>query len=183
MHIYLSEGHDAKRRGAVNAKYGLSEYDLAVPIAAMVFSELAHLPAVTLMEQDTLGNVIRSMKAKDVDKTISIEFHFNSNVGTPWRGCETLYLHNLALPLAESVQSATQGYMDNRDRGVKRRDNLGFLKTGSVSLILEPFFINNDDELEKFVIKEDKSGVDNWKLKALAKAMAFGIAAGYHRIT
>lgn len=183
MHVYLSEGHDAKRRGAVNATYNLSEYDLSVPLAALVFSELTHLPAVTLMEQDTLKDAIRSMKAKHVNKTISVEFHFNSNAGAPQSGCETLYLHNLALPLAESVQGAMQGFMGNRDRRVKRRDNLGFLKTGSVAIILEPFFINNNDELEKFVMKEDKSGVDNAKLKALAKAMAFGISAGYHRIT
>jgi len=180
MHIILSAGHDNDRYGADNVKYHLREHCCALQICDVVMSlftgnkEIAFLDVdIHLTQftdyQDSLKWKIHSINAIHELKPVSlvIELHFNAFAGGA-DGCETLYNTDTEKEYAEILQRHIQQALGNRDRGIKHRDNLGFIMdTKCPGIILEPLFIDNDKDARPLLTYKGRL--------ALAEAIVEGI--------
>jgi N-acetylmuramoyl-L-alanine amidase len=159
MKIYLNAGHGVNIRGGYDpgavGPTGLREADVTAAVAERC---AAYLRAARF---EVLGDfVFRASFAtarqyamqKHADALVSI--HCNAAVIRTAQGVETLYRVTSGLRLAEEIQDAvvegvTRGSLQYpvKDRGVKRRGDLGVLNTGATpSALVECFFISNPTE-------------------------------------
>lgn len=177
--IILSAGHDSVRKGAFSDQYGVSEYELTTAICngvQFLLSKYEPKCQVEVVSSDRLEDVVKELKS-DGRVTYAVEFHINA-LNSSSSGCETLYYHPAAKAFATLVQSKLVENLGNRNRGVIYRDDLGFLKTGDVSIITEPFFMSNPEEMKRFIVDEDTGSISDEKLAILAMAHGIAIAHG-----
>lgn len=175
MKVAIVVGHEESKQGAVNKSSGMTEFqfnqDLACRIHQILYSVKGIKSFVVFRDNGY------EQLPYDVNRTgcdIAIELHCNA-FNEKAKGCETLYWGNSKKGklLASSIQDAIiTGYKPLADRGLKPKSNgdrgAYFLqKTAMPSVILEPFFIDNDLELNHANANFDK----------LAESIAYGIEA------
>lgn len=148
-------GHSEKSKGARNPNTGLTEWDFNNEIAKGVYARLLGVPGI----QPVL--VYRTTGYSALPYQINIErghailaLHCNA-YNTKAHGCEMLYYHSSSRSrkFASILQSSVQLVMQNANRGIKAKhseDRGGHLlvATNAPCVIAEPFFIDNDKELE-----------------------------------
>lgn len=151
--IALVVGHSDRSRGACN-KIGLCEYDYNKELADLISSLL-----VTLGEYDPVvvyRDTYRDLpnKINEIEPNLIISLHCNA-FNTKASGTETLYHHRSSMgrEFAKIVQASMVEILGLPDRGIKSKtseDRGGYLLryTHAPCLILEPFFIDNDDDLQ-----------------------------------
>ena len=112
----------------------------------------------------------------DSNADYAIELHCNSVANKDVQGSETLHWHKSAKSqaLALRLQKAVVELIGQRNRGPKPISNTGtdtrgwrfLMKTKMPAVILEPFFLSNDESLQKGLELREKLAV------ALAEAFA-----------
>ena len=161
MTIFVSAGHNPRQKGA-KFEDKFVEYNEAVIWQGMILNHLKDFGieiATGRLELKVarINKLIKSGSAA-IDTPIAIEIHFNSaksertglHIGT---GCETLYYTNShsGRTIANEVQDAMVKAMKVKDRGVKQRGDLYFLKkTNCPAIIIEPEFVQHYDLIHKY---------------------------------
>ena len=174
MKVAIIVGHEANKQGAVNVKTGVTEFAFNTRLAELIQDEFDLMPGfecIVVYRENGYEELPYDVNRTGADIAISLHCNaFNKKA----RGCETLHWYgskNGAL-LAECLHdSFVNVYGVSSDRGVKPRTasdrgaNL-LRKTSMPCVIVEPFFIDNDAELEY--------ALDN--INKLAKAVVYGVA-------
>ena len=174
MKVFVSVGHDVRRKGAKCEIINEYEYDLLIPLTQYLMEELVdmRIDAVKVYS-DILGNAVEEVNKHCESDSIAIETHFNNFSDTSVGGCETLYCKGSSKgkELAGDIQNSLLAHLQVKDRGLLERDNLAFLtKVTCVSIITEPFFLSNKKEVERF-LENDRE--DN--LRNIAYSIAIGV--------
>jgi N-acetylmuramoyl-L-alanine amidase len=170
MRICIDAGHGGKDPGAVGPS-GLKEAPTVLDICKRLVSILTGMGLTTrqtrpIEEFVELGERYQIANSWDADYFVSI--HCNSN-GPSAEGIETLYTTTSGRDLAVPIQSALIAATDDRDRGLKERDNLAVLNgTNMPAVLVEVGFISHPET-------ESKLKTSDYK-QLLADAIARGLA-------
>ena len=177
MKVFWSVGHDARRKGAFNAKYGIHEYDVCVELTQYCIEEAVELGIESeKVYSDCLGAAIKEINQKANTDDLAIEIHINSIAeqhADRIHGCEVEYYEGSerGKKLALHVQNSLKAFHQLRDCKNDARDDLGFLeKTLCTAIIPEPFFLSSDQNVEQFLIGNREA-----KLRGLAYTIALGV--------
>jgi len=177
MKIALCAGHHKDRKGAVNKKHNLNEYDEAlkviIPLADILLKN-GH-PVSTFSGK--LSEKIKNINKYDFD--LAIDLHFNAST-YKGRGCEVMHVPGATKrhDQADAMSREIALFMNLRNRGAKEGwywggENPGtkpdaFLsKTNGAAFIPEPLFIDNDAEVEYWLVAG--------RHEQIAEAIATGI--------
>lgn len=173
MKVFINAGHSPNGNpdpGAVNAKSGLRECDVALKVAETLAYYLKLVNIETkIIQSDALGNVVQASNSWDADLFVSIHCNaFNQKA----RGTETWYYYNseMGKEFAGCVQKQIIGSLKLTDRGIKGAQpgvNGLFVLTNTtaVAILVELAFIDNDEDAVFL-----KDNVDDF-----ARAIARGI--------
>ena len=156
-------GHKKTSPGAANVSSGLTEFDYNETLSKQIEDELISRQAEIRIQRiyrrtyATLPGDINELAPRFI-----ISLHCNA-FNTQASGCEMLYYHRSSngKRMAQILQTHIQGALGNKDRGIKAKtseDRGGMLlkQTHAPCVIAEPFFIDNDDELELVQKKRKK---------------------------
>ena len=173
MKIALCAGHTVNAKGAENHKHGVNEHDEAKVVVRHMTDLLEDAGHSVHVFTGTLTRKVANINAGNFD--LAMDVHFNAGGG---HGCEVLYVPGNVFrgSQAARMSEAIAECIDVRDRGAKEGwykmrkggDKDYFLqRTNCPAFIPEPIFIDNDAEVEKFLI--------NGGRRMLAHAIAEGI--------
>lgn len=175
MRVFISVGHDKKRKGAKCDIINEYEYDLLIPLTDYLFDELTSRGIdARKVNSDKLGAAVKEINKECNKNDIALETHFNKFSNASVKGCETLFYKGSTRGenLADSIQNSLLAYLGVHDRGLLARDNLAFLKqVKCTSIITEPFFLSNEEEVKRFLVNDRDTNLKN---------IAFAIANGIH---
>lgn len=152
MKVGVVVGHSVSDPGAVNAN-GRTEFEFNAELSYMVAVELLKnkLDPVIIWRDRAYSAMPAKVNESDVD--FSIELHCNA-FNTEASGTETLFFSGSrkGKALAEHLQEHIVGVLGLNDRGIKAktasdRGGLMLVKTAKPHVILEPLFIDNDEDL------------------------------------
>jgi len=161
--IVISVAHALEHPGAQNERLGLSEYTYSLVISSMVanllnMKNVCKAVLVDCSHIESYNEILRTKVARvnSYNPKLGLEIHFNSSVHQAANGYETLYLSSTGEKYAKLMQNRLGEMKElKKDRGIKKRDNLMFLKsTTCPALILEPLFMSNP--AEGILLKNDK---------------------------
>lgn len=159
--IAIIVGHEKKSQGGSN-RNGVTEYDynsrLGEMIAALLVTE-DHEPFIVYRDGTTYSKLPQRVNKTGAD--IAVSLHCNAFNGQA-SGSETLHYVNSqnGERLAEHIQKKVVGVMKLSDRGLRpvdvkhvgrEGDRGGHLckRTSMPTVIVEPFFIDNDSDLQR----------------------------------
>lgn len=153
MFFLIDIGHSKNSPGAVNKKHNTSEFLFNEALAKDVLADSHALDVkVELFYRSTYDALPREINARNPDVVLSL--HCNA-FDTKARGCETLYYHSSSKSkgIAQICQNNLVKALQAVDRGIKPKhaDDRGGYQLRYVKapiVIMEPFFIDNDMELE-----------------------------------
>lgn len=189
LSIGLCPGHHTAAKGATNKKHGLNEHDEAVKVVEHLDKLLTDAGLDVAVFTGKLGQKIRQINAGSF--SLVLDIHFNAGGG---KGCEVIHVPN-SKPRHKQAAVMSNGistYMGSRDRGAKggwykmdRPDIVDFpgdengdekpdafvSQTNCCALIPEPLFIDNDAEVEYWLVAG--------RHEQLAEAIAHGIADAF----
>lgn len=154
--VTISPGHFGKGTGAVSL---LDEAVEAGRVAREVVRLLmAHGVRVQLVEDTVSNNQTQNIRylvaahnktARELD--VSIHFNAVAHVHEEGIGTEVLYVNPAARELAETVSAAIAAAGGFKNRGAKRRVDLGFLNgTMKRALLIEVCFINSREDVARY---------------------------------
>lgn len=177
MKIAICAGHHKDRKGAVNEKHNLNEYDEAckvIPHLVDILTDAGHSVSVF---SGRLPGKIANINKHSFD--LAIDLHFNAAT-YKGRGCEVMYVPGSTKRRDQAAKMSIEMalYMNLRNRGAKQGwywggENPGtkpdaFLsRTNCAAFIPEPLFIDNDTEVEYWLV----AGRHN----QIAEAIALGV--------
>jgi N-acetylmuramoyl-L-alanine amidase len=177
MKIALCAGHHKDRKGAVNEKHNLNEYDEACKVISHLIDILAAAGHTVVAFSGRLSEKIENINKYDFD--LAIDLHFNAAT-YKGKGCEVMYVPGSTKrrDQADAMSTEIALYMNLRNRGAKEGvywggENPGtkpdaFLsKTNCAAFIPEPLFISNDAEVEYWLVAG--------RHEQIAEAIATGI--------
>lgn len=165
--ILINAGHGGSDCGAVG-KSGLQEARVNLNVAKRVQKYLADrgIESVIYQQKKSLNEIIKIENAIDFEFGVSI--HCNAATDRNANGVEVLYYptSRKGKELAQCIQNQLVKKTGLRDRGIKPRSDLGFLRrTKSVCVLVECAFISNE--------KEEQMLKDNYSL--FAQGITLGI--------
>jgi N-acetylmuramoyl-L-alanine amidase len=148
MKVAIIIGHSPSDKGACNSGFCEFDYNQIVAHSILEQSDLD----IEIVYRDDYHSLPDKVNKTGADIAISLHCNaFNKEAS----GCETLYSGSKkGLELAQKVHAKILPVFGNPDRGIKKRrlkDRGGWIlhKTKMPCVILEPFFIDNDEELKK----------------------------------
>lgn len=175
MNIAICAGHRKDRKGAVNKKHGLNEYDEACKVIPHLISILINEGHSVSTFSGRLSEKIAGINAGDFD--LALDLHFNAGGG---RGCEVVHVPRSSTrhDQAELMSKEISLYMNLRDRGAKEGWYMGgenpgtkpdvfVTQTNCPAFIPEPLFIDNNKEVEFWLVAG--------RHEQIAEAIALGI--------
>ncbi len=163
MRCILIVGHKANKQGACNKKHNVCEYQFNDKLACDIYDKLKE------KESNIDIRIIHRRTYKELPDDINkinpeffISMHCNAFDGK-CNGTETLYYHTSKKSkiIADIVQENMLKAYGFKNRGILPRtmeDNGGTLLryTNMPGVIVEPFFIDNDDAYETVMTDYDK---------------------------
>jgi N-acetylmuramoyl-L-alanine amidase len=180
MKIALCAGHRKDSKGAVNEKHNLNEYDEALKVIIPLTEILVKEGHSISTFSGKLSEKIKNINRYDFD--LAIDLHFNA-AAYKGRGCEVMYVPGSTKrhDQAEEMSREIALYMNLRNRGAKQgwywggenpgtKPNAFLSKTNCAAFIPEPLFIDNDKEVEYWLVAGRHAQI--------AEAIATGIATG-----
>jgi len=153
MKLALIVGHDEHSQGAINERSGLSEFEFN--------KALAHEIEYGLRGSSIICKIVfrtdyarLPLEVNNLKPDFIVSLHCNA-YNTKASGTEVLYYHSskIGRVMAELFQNSLLGALGLANRGVKPKhseDRGGFLLryTHAPCVICEPFFIDNDEDLD-----------------------------------
>ena len=155
MKIALIIGHTKHSKGASNKSKNLYEFDFNQELSTRILdiSKTINDIDFIVIYRDTYSKLPGAVNRQDVD--IAISMHCNA-YNESASGTETLYYHTSTRgkQLAGNMNYQFNKALGLKNRGIKAKtseDRGGFLLryTSAPCVIAEPFFIDNDDDLDK----------------------------------
>ena len=175
MKIALCAGHHKDRKGAVNKKYDLNEYDEALKVVIPLTEILLNNGHPVSTFSGKLSQKIANINKYDFD--LVIDLHFNAGGG---RGCEVVHVpgSDTRHDQADDMSREIALYMNLRNRGAKEgwywgganpgtKPDAFVTQTNCPAFIPEPLFIDNDKEVEYWLVAG--------RHEQIAEAIALGI--------
>ena len=156
MKIALVVGHSKNKQGASNKNLNITEFQFNSSLAQGIRDVLIQKDNnihVDIVYRNTYSGLPKKINDLNPDYVVSLHCNaYNQSAS----GTETLYYctSNKGLYMAQRLQKAILEVLKLPNRGVKprtRKDRGGYLlqKTNAPCVILEPFFIDNDDDLKR----------------------------------
>jgi N-acetylmuramoyl-L-alanine amidase len=151
----LVVGHRESARGAVSSDKSLTEFAFNSELAKAIRQRVSKA-RVRIVFRDNTPNGLSKLPAKinAIGPSFILSLHCNAFNGTA-TGTETLYFHTSARgkKLASIVQERLLGALELKNRSIRSKKDgdrgAGVLKfTDAPCVICEPFFIDNDDDLD-----------------------------------
>jgi len=174
--IAICAGHYKERHGATNKKHGINEHDEATKVVACLFDILVSFGYDVSIFSGRLSDKIRSINSGNFK--LALDVHFNAGGG---HGCEVVHVPDSIHRTMQATDFSHEisASMGIKDRGAKNgwwfgklRDGKPYIKDAFVSetncpaFIPEPLFIDNDEEVEKWLIigrhREIAQPIANW---------------------
>lgn len=159
--VAIVVGHSSTSRGAKNITSNISEWEYNKKIAKIIFTLLrisGKVEPVIVYRENGYSELPREINKMKVDLVLSL--HCNAFNGVT-SGCEMLYYHKSknSKMFAEITQKNMVIALGNKNRGIRSKtseDRGGYLlkSTDATCIIAEPFFIDNNKELENALEKE-----------------------------
>ena len=154
-------GHSSRSQGAVNLSSGLTEFmfneKLAINLKNLIYKLYPKINAVLVYRNSSYSRLPKTVN--DTHADICLSLHCNA-FNTRATGTEMLYFEGSknGRKFASLLQDAVLDALDLPDRGVKSKgseDRGGLLleETFMPCVIVEPFFIDNDRELQHAMTK------------------------------
>lgn len=154
--LVISPGHGVYLPGAIGN--GRKEYDIVFKFCVDLTERLKDKIKINMVYDDksksvsnNIGYLTQMHKKYDVGngKSLHLFFHINS-ASSLATGYETLYKNEKLFDLATVFSNESSKILGLRNRGNKKRTDLGMLNNFSHSLLLELFFINNKIDMDLF---------------------------------
>ncbi len=177
MKIALCGGHHKDRKGAVNEKHNLNEYDEALKVIIPLTEILARSGHSVSTFSGRLSEKIKNINKYDFG--LAIDLHFNASTFVA-KGCEVMYVPGSAKRRDQATKMSEEIalFMNLRNRGAKQgwywggeepgtKPDAFLSQTNCAAFIPEPIFIDNDKEAEYWLVagRHDQ----------IAEAIAMGI--------
>lgn len=173
--ITISAGH----WGAKTGSHGfIDEGTENIKVAKRITEILRASGITTSYIQDTVNKNARDnvnwlvAQHNKTSRQIDVQIHFNSSSGTHSKGIgvETLIHNGRNIDLATKLTNAIANVSGLKNRGVKIRTDLGFLKrTNKPAYLIEVCFVN--DSVDVALYKRDFEKICQAIAKQLAKAV------------
>lgn len=167
--VSLVIGHTSKKTGSLNKCSGITEFSFNEKLALDVAELLHEKSNVKIIYRQSYRGLPDLINKDKPDFIVS--FHANA-FNTIATGTETLiyYKSKISRKFAEIMQKRIVNTLGLANRGVKgktqkQRGGLVLKKTNAPCVMLEPFFLDNNSDLE--IVQE--------KYDELAKCIAEGI--------
>ena len=151
-------GHKEEKPGACNDKHGICEFEFNKYLVLAVSKELDYIPHRVHFRRSysELPSQINAL-----DPGFIISFHCNAYNGSA-SGTEVLYYETSrkGKVIADILNRELVKALELRDRGIKPKseeDRGGYLLKNTIApcVICEPFFIDNDSDLERAQERRD----------------------------
>lgn len=149
----LIVGHSKKSQGSSNEAQGITEYMYNEDLAVRIKDYVSGLVDIDIVYRDTYKGLPDKVNALNPDFVVSLHCNaFNKEAS----GTETLYYHSSkkGKEIAKLFQNRLVLSLELNNRGIKPKhseDKGGYLLkyVKAPCVILEPFFIDNNSDLEK----------------------------------
>lgn len=160
MELVMSSGHGKYVSGAIGI---LNEVTEARRVVSKTVDYLKELGATVYEyhdntsknQKDNINTIVKYHNNKNRDIDVSVHFNAYSKTNEP-RGVEVLYYSDSQRDLAAKVSKAIANASGLKDRGAKKRDNLGFLKgTKKPALLIEVCFVDSKADADIYKSKFD----------------------------
>lgn len=155
----ISSGHGKYVSGA--AKY-INEVEEARKVVNEVYNHLQELNCAVYKfhddtsknQRDNVNNIVKYHNSKNRDLDISVHFNAAKTTHDPM-GIEVLYVSNTGKAIAEKVVNEIAKVSGLKNRGAKKRADLGFLNgTEQPAILIEVCFVDSTADVaiykEKF---------------------------------
>ena len=154
MNVVLVVGHSKERKGARNKSFNIAEYDINNKLA----KDIKDIIDVDIVYRTESYNKV-PFKINELNPKFILSLHANG-YNTNTSGSEILYYHTskFGKKISGIFQEETVSVLGLKDRGIKAKtveDRGGYILKYSYApcIIMEPFFIDNDDDLLVFMCK------------------------------
>ncbi|MER2189312.1 MAG: N-acetylmuramoyl-L-alanine amidase [Solibacillus sp.] len=154
--ITISPGHFGKGSGAVSL---IDEAVEARKVAQALSRELKKLSINVHFLEDTvsknqsqnIGYLVAAHNKTMRELDVSIHFNAVADVRAEGIGTEVLYVNPAVQPLAQQLSTAIAKAGSFKNRGAKRRTDLGFLNgTAKQALLIEVCFVNSKEDVVNY---------------------------------
>ncbi|WP_368658686.1 N-acetylmuramoyl-L-alanine amidase [Metabacillus halosaccharovorans] len=156
--FYLSSGHGLYVRGASSYIDEVNEARKIVKQVADYLKELGSTVHVfhdntSRTQRDNINTIVRTHNSKSRDLDVSVHLNAANKTNDP-RGVEVLYYSDGNRDIADKVSKAISKASGLKNRGAKKRTNLGFLKgTDKPAILIEVFFLDSNTDVEIYKAK------------------------------
>ncbi len=152
MKTAIIVGHSLKDKGAVNNDSGVSEFEYNSILAGYILARLGYEESEVVYRTEGYSKLPKKVNDTNADLAISLHCNAFNKLAS---GTETLSSGSVnSLKFANILHPKMVGLFGLSDRGIKikkQSDRGGLIlhKTEMPCVLLEPFFIDNDTDLEK----------------------------------
>lgn len=153
MKVALVIGHTKNSPGACNDTYGVCEFEFNNKLAQKIDCLIDERCETEIVYRDTYKALPDKVNTLNPDFVIC--FHLNS-FNTQVMGAEVLYYHRSknGKKMASIFQNRLVNGLNLNDRGIKAKtseERGGYIlkNTKAPCIIIEPFFIDNDEECKR----------------------------------
>ena len=155
MKVALVVGHKKNSPGACNDKYNICEFEFNVKLVQKIDCLLDERCETDIVYRDSYKGL--PDKINDLSPNLVVCFHANA-FNTKAFGAETLYYHKSkkGKKIAEIFQNGFVYGLKSYNRGVKpksseQRGGYVLRYTNAPCVLIEPFFMDNDEECSTMV--------------------------------
>lgn len=192
MDVVISSGHGLYVRGAKNIIDEVTEARKVVSHVTKYLNECGcnvkeYHDNKTKNQKDNVNSIVAYHNSKSRDLDISVHFNAASKTDNP-RGVEVLYVSESGRAIAEKISNAISKASGLKNRGAKKRTNLGFLNgTKETAILIEVCFVDSKADVDiyngKFneiceAIAETISGRQIKKVKGTKQSKSVQIKTG-----
>ncbi|MFA6064058.1 MAG: N-acetylmuramoyl-L-alanine amidase [Gallionella sp.] len=166
MRIAICPGHHADAKGAVNAKFGLNEYDEAVKVVNYLGDKLTYRGHDVMILTGRLSAKVDAINAGHID--VALDIHFNADAetadtdDTKGRGCMVVHMpgNDIRKKQAARMSGIIADHMGEHDfgsfegwyAGDRTKKDYFLEHTDCPAFIPEPLFIDNNASAEYWLV-------------------------------
>lgn len=192
MKFVISSGHSLYVRGASSYIDEVNEARKIVSQVAKYLKECGcnvteYHDNTSKTQKDNINSIVTFHNSKERDLDVSVHLNAANKTDDP-RGVEVLYVSESGRAIAEKVSAAIAKTSGLKNRGAKKRTNLGFLNgTKETAILIEVCFVDSKADVdiynEKFnviceAIAESISGKQIKKVKSSKQTKSVQIKTG-----